>query len=257
MEDRTRRFHSDHDLSTASTACSRAASPTDTPGRSPGRLFGLPAAASPGVRATLSVVGIGRESTVLVGGRPAAILGYGKEEPVGEWLEVQILVELTPGVTTLELTSGGVTATPVSVTIDQYAPQISRVPADCSLGWTFKPGERAELYAIGLGVTNPIVSTGVAAPALPLAHTLVMPRVSFEGRPMEVLESVLAPGEVGIYRVRFKVPAAEGFYRLDLGMGEKISNGTPSVPVGNLIVHGSAPAHPSAHSDVRRLPIRS
>jgi uncharacterized protein (TIGR03437 family) len=213
-------------------------------GQSPAVYSVFPQPLSPGVRATLSVVGIGREATVRVGGRPAVVLGYGYEEPVGAWLDVQIPVDLTPGPAALEVTSGGVSAEPFPVTIDPFSPELYRLPVDCSPGGTLKPGDRGVLYAIGLGATNPVVATGVAAPASPLAHTLVMPGVAFQGQPVEVFESVLAPGEVGIYRVTFKVPAAQGFQRLELGIGGKISSGTPSVPVGNTLSHGSASSLP-------------
>jgi hypothetical protein len=49
-------------------------------GEVPSVLGIYPQQLSPGVRVLISGAGVGREATVLVGGRPAAVLGYDKEE---------------------------------------------------------------------------------------------------------------------------------------------------------------------------------
>lgn len=196
---------------------------------------------SPGVRADIYGAGLGREATVLVGGMPAAVLGYEKEEVAGylyETLRVQIPVEVALGPTTLDVTYAGAPAAPFPVTIDQYSPEILSTPGSCEPGRNLQPGDRASLRAIGLGATNPAVPTGVAAPKLPLAHTLATPTVTLGGEQVEVLESVLSPEEVGVYRVTFKVPARIGFQQTKLGIGGAISSAAYwEIPVGDLILH--------------------
>jgi len=176
-------------------------------------------------------------------------LGYEKEEfaaGVFETLTVQIPVELELGPTTLDVTYAGVSATPFPVTIDRYSAEIVSTPGGCEPGRTLKPGDRAVLRAIGLGATDPVVPTGVAAADSPLAHTLAKPTVTLGVQQVEVLESVLSPGEVGIYRVTFKVPAEMGFHQVRLGLGGKTSTEAyREVPVGNLIQHGSTLAYSS------------
>ena len=203
---------------------------------------------SPGSRTTMWVSGVGAKATVMVGGRPAAVLGYTNEANLGESLDIQIPVELMPGPASIELIFEGVSAKPFPVTLDRYAPRIFGAPSDCSPGRTLKPGDRGVLYAVGLGPTDAVVPTGVPAPGSPLARTLALPRVLVEGEPVEVFESVLAPGEVGLYRVAFKVPAGDGFRRFAVGIDSRDSPSS-SFPVGNVIVHGSASTLPAPSRD--------
>jgi uncharacterized protein (TIGR03437 family) len=183
----------------------------------------------------------------MIGGRPAAVLSYGKEEfaaGVFENLTVQIPVDLALGPTTLDVSYAGLSATPFPVTIDRYSPEIVSIAGTCEAGRTLKPGDHAVLRAIGLGATVPVVPTGVTAPELPLAHTLVKPSVVLSGQHMEVLESVLSPGEVGVYRVTFKVPAQMGFHQVKLSIAGTISSETNwKVPVGEVIRHASSTAY--------------
>ena len=78
------------------------------------------------------------------------------------------------------------------------------------------------------------VPTGAAAPAAPLANTVVKPTVLLGGQSAEVIESVLAPGLIGAYRVTFKVPPRDDLHRITIGIGGRtidkpflsITNGT-------------------------------
>ena len=63
------------------------------------------------------------------------------------------------------------------------------------------------LYLTGLGATDPPWQEGVAAPASPLARTLVQPRVLVGGQSVPVFFSGLAPGLVGVYQVNATIPA--------------------------------------------------
>ncbi len=67
-------------------------------------------------------------------------------------------------------------------------------------------GEAIQVYASGLGPTNPIVTAGAAAPSNPPAVTTTLPVVTIGGRTARVLISGLAPGLAGVYQVNVVVP---------------------------------------------------
>jgi hypothetical protein len=56
-----------------------------------------------------------------------------------------------------------------------------------------------------------------------------------------VTESVLAPGEIGVYRLRFRVPAdtPDGHQEVVVRMGDAASN-PQRLPVGTILMHVSA-----------------
>ena len=116
-----------------------------------------------------------RTATVQVGGLPAAVLKY-------QWfycsmpgcevgLQIQLPLELVPGPTTLEITSGGMSSGPFPITLSAYAPNfvmtpvwapvlIERAlptggfaPSSCSVGQTPQEGELVRTYVTGLGAT--------------------------------------------------------------------------------------------------------
>ena len=68
------------------------------------------------------------------------------------------------------------------------------------------PGEALEIYASGLGPTNPFVPAGAPAPANPPAVTVAQPQATVGRMPARVLFSGLAPGFVGLYQVNIEVP---------------------------------------------------
>ncbi len=68
-------------------------------------------------------------------------------------------------------------------------------------------GEVVQIYATGLGMTNPAVATGAAAPESPPARVVVPVTVTIGGREAAVEFAGLAPGFVGLYQVNARVPA--------------------------------------------------
>lgn len=174
-----------------------------------------------------------------VGGRSAPVISL----PNGDAnsVEVQLPVELTPGPATMLVSNSAGTAAAVNLTLEQYSPglfpflQIVHAPGGANSGCygnLAAPGDTVSVYATGLGATNPVVGAGQAAPASPLAVTLVMPAVTIGGQAAEVVESVLAPGgSIGQYRVSFKVPAGSGPLGAVVSIGGRSSNPVP-VPVG-------------------------
>jgi len=90
------------------------------------------------------------------------------------------------------------------------------------------------LAEIVFSVTNPQVSAGTPAPESPIASTVIQPRVLFGKSLAEVSESVLVPGQVGLYRVTFDVPEDFGFQTLSVTAGG-ITVETP-LAVGNAIM---------------------
>jgi uncharacterized protein (TIGR03437 family) len=84
------------------------------------------------------------------------------------------------------------------------------------------PGEILEIYATGLGATNPAPAPGAPAPANPPAQTLETPVVLIGETPARVLFSGLTPGLAGVYQVNIEVPAnlAPNRYPVLIRVGE-------------------------------------
>ncbi|HLA41267.1 MAG TPA: hypothetical protein VJ417_14800, partial [Candidatus Glassbacteria bacterium] len=68
-------------------------------------------------------------------------------------------------------------------------------------------GSVVQIFATGLGTTNPVVDSGQAAPSNPPARTVVPVEAQIGGRPATVHFAGLAPGFVGLYQVNVEVPA--------------------------------------------------
>jgi len=79
------------------------------------------------------------------------------------------------------------------------------IPAD--MDHPAAAGEVIEIYALGLGVTDPQVAAGVASPSFPPAQAVQTPRVQIGGRDAVVTFAGLAPGWAGLYQVNAIVPA--------------------------------------------------
>ncbi|GIU75703.1 MAG: hypothetical protein KatS3mg004_2790 [Bryobacteraceae bacterium] len=82
------------------------------------------------------------------------------------------------------------------------------LPENASSEFASRParaGETLVLHAIGLGAVTPQVATGEVAPErTQLAAPL---EVRIGGMPADVLSAGLAPGKVGLYQIRVRVPA--------------------------------------------------
>jgi uncharacterized protein (TIGR03437 family) len=66
-----------------------------------------------------------------------------------------------------------------------------------------------QIFATGLGATNPPLQTGQpGATSTPFNETVQKPVVLIGGLPAEVSFSAIAPGFVGLYQVNARLPAA-------------------------------------------------
>jgi uncharacterized protein (TIGR03437 family) len=90
-------------------------------------------------------------------------------------------------------------------------------------------GSVVQVYATGLGATNPVVPSGQPAPADPLSHVVAGVEARIGGQPAAVEFAGLAPDYVGLYQVNVVVPpGAEPGPAVELTL---IQNGVPSNPV--------------------------
>lgn len=64
------------------------------------------------------------------------------------------------------------------------------------------------IYLTGLGLTNPAVGDGSPGPFDPLASAIVPPTVTLGGSTLPLIYAGMVPGEVGVYQINVKVPAA-------------------------------------------------
>jgi uncharacterized protein (TIGR03437 family) len=227
---------------------------------------------SPGMKVWIAGTNFGRTiktstATVQVAGRSIGILDvsawFGGNSIIGDLLVVQLPADLDPGVVPLVVTVEGRPSAPFNLALDQYVPvllvyragpafvspgaskgAIQRVLPNgsyaflsCLPGETAKPGETLVTYALGLGATDPLVPDMTPAPASPPARTLVTPGILIGGQQSEVLESLLDPGEFGVYRVTFKVPViGDGPQTFALSIGGEVANGHP-ILVGKSLSH--------------------
>ena len=238
---------------------------------------------SPGMQAWIAGMNFGTTATVQVGGQAAAVLQRPHWYDVNNtviggyrWL-IQIPVELAAGPTTLEVLAGGVTSTSFPLRLDSYypilvaggGPRYARfehvlpvggfAPISCFPGEIPKPGDVLAAYAIGLGQTDAaVLDLALQLPPAPLSHTVANPSITAAGQAAEVPESILAQGEVGPYRVTFKVPSVgNGLLSIfQLGIGGTISNDS-YLPVGQALYGDAgfsiAPAAAESGCDIPRL----
>lgn len=68
------------------------------------------------------------------------------------------------------------------------------------------PEDLLTIFLTGLGVTDPAVATGSAAPAEPLASAVLVPQVTIGEVPLPISFAGLAPGYVGLYQINALVP---------------------------------------------------
>lgn len=68
------------------------------------------------------------------------------------------------------------------------------------------PDEMIVIYATGLGQVSPAVKAGAAAPADPLAYTVVEPTVKLGDLQLGITYAGLVPGQAGVYQINAYVP---------------------------------------------------
>ncbi|HEV8146019.1 MAG TPA: hypothetical protein VGP79_06545 [Bryobacteraceae bacterium] len=178
-------------------------------------------------------------------GKPAAQLG--KQSTIVA--RFQLPVDAPIGPATLVANLGGGKTQQFSITLDQFAPSIYEISpfypvhsgdphTHCFLGAT-APGSLVTATVSGLGPTNPPVATGVSPENN--APTIVKPFITIDGQAVEVLESVLVQDSVGLYRVRFRAPATEGFHSVRIAAGNQFGNETLlPINVGRIDANFSA-----------------
>jgi uncharacterized protein (TIGR03437 family) len=106
-----------------------------------------------------------------------------------------IVAPVMPGIFTI----GGRAATQGAVLNEDSSSNSPANPASA--------GSVIQIFATGLGSTDPPAIAGQPAPATPLSVTLSKPMVIVAGFTAEVLFSGLAPGSVGLYQVNARIPA--------------------------------------------------
>jgi len=182
------------------------------------------AALCPGDLASLSGVNLGANPLVTVGGKAAFIVA----PPQNGNMVIQIPVDAPLG--SVNVVANG--SPPFAITLAQFAPVLYNStsgsvisPAHQSTGAPVTasnpalPNETIVVFAIGLGLTNPVVPTGTPAPtAVP---TVYPPNVMLSGAtPLSGTTATLVPGQVGLYQITFQIPASPptGFPNFWVGM---------------------------------------
>lgn len=172
----------------------------------------------PGDIAIISGLNLGQNPTVTVGGKTA----YNVNPPNGgNQMTVEIPVDAALGAVGVALTPESGDSSPAfSVTLTQYAPALLYgggggpfPPLHLSqYGNTLvnasapaAPGETIAMLVYGLGPTNPVVSTGTPAPALPQINTVIAPTVYMADQSVSAT-AFLDVNEIGVYEVAFVVP---------------------------------------------------
>lgn len=157
------------------------------------------------------------ESCITVNGLPIPLILVSNNE-----INAQIPFEIVGNATLILRTPGGVSDN-FNVQVASSAPSIFRAMIAGFDGLVptiingrngllvtgsnpVKKGDSIVIYLTGLGKTNPEVPTGLAAPADPLARTIVQPVVSLGNRELPIEFSGLTPGEVGVYQINAKIP---------------------------------------------------
>lgn len=195
---------------------------------------------APGTLAIITGANLGAAAStpVTVGGKAAAVLLASPAQ-----LTVQIPFDVSLGATTIQVGN----SSPFPITLAQYAPAIftSNSMGFGNLVGTHSDGnpiddndpatlgETISLFATGLGPTVPPLGTGVPGPADPLAETAAQPTVLYASETATVISSVMAPGQVGVYRITIRltpVPVT-GTRAIGLIIGGASSGFNVSIPV--------------------------
>jgi uncharacterized protein (TIGR03437 family) len=68
------------------------------------------------------------------------------------------------------------------------------------------PGDSIVIWATGLGVTSPLIGSGMPGPSNPLANAVILPVVQLGGVALTVQYAGLVPGSVGLDQINATVP---------------------------------------------------
>jgi uncharacterized protein (TIGR03437 family) len=219
-------------LSGVATAVANAAS-GDTAALAPGSIasmYGSGLAPSIGIAGTFPLPPLLGGASVSVNGVAAPLFYAGPNQ-----INFQVPVSLS-GSAAITVTAGGKQTGARSVPLRDTAPGIfllaqgraAVVNQDGSVNGpdrTAAPGSPLAVYATGLGLVNPPVSTGAAASAVTLSRVTVVVTATVGGQPATVLFAGLAPGYAGLYQVNLMVPQlAPGDYPLQISAGGVASN---------------------------------
>lgn len=157
------------------------------------------------------------ESCITVNGLPIPLILVSNNE-----INAQIPYEIGGNATLILRTPGGVSDS-FNVQVSSTAPSIFQTMIAGFDGFVptivngrngllvtgsnpVKKGDSIVIYLSGLGKTTPEVPSGLAAPADPLARTIIQPVVTLGNRELPVEFSGLTPGEVGVYQINAKIP---------------------------------------------------
>jgi uncharacterized protein (TIGR03437 family) len=195
---------------------------------------------APGCLATIAGTNLGTATStaVTVGGKAAAVVAASPTQ-----FTIQIPFDAPTGANTLQVGSSA----PFNITLSQYAPALFTSDSTGSgivLGthadggaithnYPAALGETVSIFATGLGPTVPPLATGAAGPENPPAATAVQPSVIYASETGTVVSSVMAPGQVGVYKITFKlntVPVT-GTRGISLSIGGASSGFNVSIPV--------------------------
>jgi len=91
-----------------------------------------------------------------------------------------------------------------------------------------KPSEFLVMYLVGLGATNPSVTSGAPAPSSQLAKVTVQPTVTVDSQPANVIFAGLTPGFVGLYQINFQVPSNARSGDLDVDVTQNVVAANPT-----------------------------
>jgi uncharacterized protein (TIGR03437 family) len=95
-----------------------------------------------------------------------------------------------------------------------------------------RPGESVILYLAGMGAPDEPLATGAEPPADSLLRVSEAPTVSINGHSLETEFAGLAPGAVGLYQLRIRIPSelADGLAKIVVVQSGIVSN-TVALPV--------------------------
>lgn len=174
------------------------------------------AAASPSPR---SLAGV----TLSIGGIPCPILFVSPGQ-----INAQVPFETAYGPTSAVLQAPGAPPAAIALNVAPVAPGIFTV------GQAASADSPMTVYLTGQGPVEPPVATGASAPSSPVAQAVYPVIATLGGRAVEVMNSELNPGSIGLFQVTVRVPALKpGSYPLFIKV-----NGAPSNVV-NINVFGN------------------